>query len=483
MKKIYLLTLLLTFFFNLNIISQTFDGEWQIDYVTEDDAGNGTGQRTYAVTAMDENTFVALVSRESNNAYYIVGYKNADSTTGRLGTYPYGTSATTDFRTRWIVGFFQVDFERTLGIASHNGIIYVTNNDPDHYILTFEMTDDTVISHNARLSTGTEKDIWAIDIDDAGRVYVTQQGDSVTPANVLIYDNFDNEPAWASGGVGTPLQTITLPDPGTARGVAVNEDGSVLYVSNHEANKVYCYVGNPADGYTLYNGFNFNVDSTFIASDTTTVMVGPHGMRYMRGNNLLFVTHDASFQRGSAYEYGRIYIVDPNNGDVLDTINVAEWNKSVTGSYNNYINWKASGYASVYSVDFDVNKNVYSQSYYAWTVDKWIYTGTLPTVDLTITSVKKVETGIPDKFELSQNYPNPFNPSTTIEFSIPETSTITLQVYNVTGELITNLIKNAEFNAGTYKVTFDASNLASGTYIYKLTSGNSSITKKMILMK
>ncbi len=482
MKGIYKLSLLMVFIFSVNLLSQTFDGEWQIDYVTEDDAGNGTGQRTLAVTALEENTFVALVSRESANAYYIVGYKNADSTSGRLGVYPYGSDAN-DYRTRWIVGFFQVDFERTRGIASHNGIIYVTNNDPDHYILTFEMTNDTVISHNARLSTGTQKDIWAIDIDDAGRVYVTQEGDSTNPGAVLIYDNLDNESAWANGSVGTPLQTIQLPEPGSARGIAVNEDGSVIYVSNHYSKNVYCYVGNPTDGYTLYNGFNFSVDTTFIASDTSTVVVGPWGMRYMRGNNLLFIAHDADFQRGMAYEYGRIYIVDPNTGLVLDTINVAEWNKSVTGSYNNYINWKASGYASVYSVDFDNNKNVYSQSYYAWTVDKWKYTGTLPVIDLTITSVEKLENELPQKFELAQNYPNPFNPTTTIQFSLPKSSTITLEVYNVTGELVSELIKNASFNAGVYKISFDASNLASGTYIYKLSNGNYTISKKMILMK
>ncbi len=469
-------------FQNSKTFAQVFDGQWSIDYVTEDASGNGTGQRTLAVAVLKENSFVALVSRESNNAYYIVGYKNADSTSGRLGTYPYGTAATTDFRTRWIVGFSQIDFERTKGIAAKDSTVYVTNNDPKHYILTFDVTADTVLSHPAHLSTG-DKDIWAIDVDDDGKVYVTEEGDSTNPGAVLIYDNFDNESAWSSGAVGTPLQKITLPEPGSARGIAVNEHGTVIYVSNYLSKKVYCYIGDPVNGYSLYNGFNFNVDTTFVASDTSNVSVGPWGMKYMRGNNLLFIAHDADFQMGPAYEYGRIYIVDPNNGSVLDTINVAEWNKSVTGVYNTYINWKASGYASVYSVDFDNNKNVYSQSYYAWTVDKWKYSSTLPTIELTITDVEKDNSQIPSKFELSQNYPNPFNPTTTIQFSLTESSNISLRVYSINGELVSTLIDNAAFASGVYKVSFDASKLASGTYIYKITNGKNTISKKMILLK
>ena len=477
----FLIVLIILFFYNFSI-AQTFDGEWSVDYVTEDDAGNGTGQRTLAVAALEENSFVALVSRESNNAYYIVGYQNADSTSGRLGIYPYGTGATTDYRTRWVAGFSQVDFERTKGIAAHNGIIYVTNNDPNHSILTFEMTADSVVSHNAHLSTG-DFDIWAIDVDDNGKVYVTREGDSTHAGSVLIFDNEANESAWTSGAVGTPLQKITLPDPGSARGIAVNEDGSLIYVSNYLSKKVYCYIGDPVNGYTLYNGFDFNVDTTFVASDSSTVIVGPWGMKYMKGNNLLFITHDADFQTGPGYDYGRIYIVDPNNGSVLDTINVAEWNKKITGSYNNYINWKASGYASVYSVDFDNNKNVYSQSYYAWTVDKRKYSGTLPTVELTITGVEKVANSLPTNFSLTQNYPNPFNPTTTIKFTVPEKSELSISVFDITGKLVSKLIDNAEFSAGEYKVTFDASNLASGTYIYRMQTKTQSISKKMILMK
>jgi len=88
----------------------------------------------------------------------------------------------------------------------------------------------------------------------------------------------------------------------------------------------------------------------------------------------------------------------------------------------------------------------------------------------------------PLSFELEQNYPNPFNPSTSIKYSIPESGFVTLDVFNLLGEKIISLV-NGRQEAGRYEVNFDASNLASGLYIYNLKSGSLSLVKKMLLMK
>jgi mannose/cellobiose epimerase-like protein (N-acyl-D-glucosamine 2-epimerase family) len=85
-------------------------------------------------------------------------------------------------------------------------------------------------------------------------------------------------------------------------------------------------------------------------------------------------------------------------------------------------------------------------------------------------------------YELSQNYPNPFNPSTSIEFTIPNESYVTLKVYDVQGQEVSSLI-NENLRAGIYKKTFDASGLASGMYFYVLSSSDISISKKMIILK
>jgi hypothetical protein len=85
-------------------------------------------------------------------------------------------------------------------------------------------------------------------------------------------------------------------------------------------------------------------------------------------------------------------------------------------------------------------------------------------------------------FELSQNYPNPFNPSTKIDFSLPNSSNVNLQVFNNLGENVKTLI-DKDLQKGNYTVEFDGSSLASGIYYYKLSSNNFVQTKKMILIK
>ena len=86
------------------------------------------------------------------------------------------------------------------------------------------------------------------------------------------------------------------------------------------------------------------------------------------------------------------------------------------------------------------------------------------------------------KFKLEQNYPNPFNPATAIRYSVPQNSHVTLRVYDLLGKEITTLV-NEEKPAGNYKVKFDAAGLVSGIYFYRLSVGNYSNTKKLILMK
>ena len=85
-------------------------------------------------------------------------------------------------------------------------------------------------------------------------------------------------------------------------------------------------------------------------------------------------------------------------------------------------------------------------------------------------------------FELNQNFPNPFNPSTVIEYSIPSATKVQLSVYNIIGQRVANLVNN-ELSAGSYTATFNAANLSSGVYFYRLEAGNKVAIKKMLLIK
>jgi hypothetical protein len=98
-------------------------------------------------------------------------------------------------------------------------------------------------------------------------------------------------------------------------------------------------------------------------------------------------------------------------------------------------------------------------------------------------SSESEQTGsIPNEFVLEQNYPNPFNPSTTIKFALPEKASVTLTVYNMLGEKIKDLFIG-EKESGYHQISFDAANLPSGVYVYRLNAGDFLSSKKMMLVK
>lgn len=100
----------------------------------------------------------------------------------------------------------------------------------------------------------------------------------------------------------------------------------------------------------------------------------------------------------------------------------------------------------------------------------------------TVSSVSVISSEVPSNYKLHQNYPNPFNPETNIKFEIPKSDFVTLQIYNMQGMLIKTLV-NQNLNAGIYQYNFNASDLSSGIYFYKLFTPEYSSISKMILVK
>jgi len=97
-------------------------------------------------------------------------------------------------------------------------------------------------------------------------------------------------------------------------------------------------------------------------------------------------------------------------------------------------------------------------------------------------SVENTKPGIPEAFNLSQNFPNPFNPTTTIDFALPMSSEVSFVVFDVNGRQVGESIAK-HFGAGYHSFNVDASSLPAGVYAYKLTAGDFSSTKKMVLTK
>ncbi|MFH1195988.1 MAG: T9SS type A sorting domain-containing protein [bacterium] len=99
-----------------------------------------------------------------------------------------------------------------------------------------------------------------------------------------------------------------------------------------------------------------------------------------------------------------------------------------------------------------------------------------------VVGVEPIDNSIPTTYELSQNYPNPFNPSTTIEFSLPEATNVKIVIYDAIGNQVTELI-NENMLAGKFSARWNASNVASGVYFYKIITNKYVETKKMLLLK
>ncbi len=144
--------------------------------------------------------------------------------------------------------------------------------------------------------------------------------------------------------------------------------------------------------------------------------------------------------------------------------------------------WKNIGYAA----GFGTTTEPKSYSFIDSKVSSGTYIYRLKQIDLDGTykysNEVSVEVTLPLEYSLDQNYPNPFNPSTTIKYSIPEDGFVKLSVYNMLGEEVSTLV-NGNQEAGRYELSFNASELSSGVYVYRLEAPNYTSSKKLILLR
>jgi len=204
-----------------------------------------------------------------------------------------------------------------------------------------------------------------------------------------------------------------------------------------------------------------------MSSTSTAVFAGTYG-----GGLFKSVDNGATWTNVTTLNVQYVYslFVDAN-GDVF----VSSLTNGVFESTDNGTTWTALGMdgANVCSVTANSTSNIII----AGTKDGKVFkiSGTQAT------AVNKIDE-LPVDFKLSQNYPNPFNPTTTIEFALPKAGKYALKIYNVIGQEVASLIDN-ELSAGYQKVTFNASRMASGIYIYRLSGNNVNMSKKMMLIK
>jgi endonuclease/exonuclease/phosphatase family metal-dependent hydrolase len=156
-----------------------------------------------------------------------------------------------------------------------------------------------------------------------------------------------------------------------------------------------------------------------------------------------------------------------------------------------------TSYRSISNIDhIMINSNLYTDYLYqAEQIENTGYIGSYLTTtsdhypvwtrfQFTTSSSNEIVDDLPVSISLNQNYPNPFNPTTVIGFSLPSNDIVTLEVYDITGRLVSTLYRNHPLSAGDHQATFTAENLSSGVYITRLSTSNGTIhSNKMVLMK
>jgi hypothetical protein len=263
------------------------------------------------------------------------------------------------------------------------------------------------------------------------------------------------------------------------------QEGVVLYSSTGTLINVLTGVAGNRGVYQLPNG-NFlttngsgvhELDGT--GSLVRTIVAGVSG-RYIREYDLSIVPVELTS-----------FTANFSNGNVvLDWSTSTETNNSgfeILRSTQNDKGWLSLGFIP----GFGTTTEPKSYSYSDESVNSGTYYYKLKQIDydgsFSFSDVVEVDISLPAEFALEQNYPNPFNPSTSIQFSLPVDANVTIGVYNLVGEKVANVV-GGDFSAGTHKVNFDASNLTSGIYFYRIDAAvdngnNFSSVKKMTLLR
>jgi hypothetical protein len=244
---------------------------------------------------------------------------------------------------------------------------------------------------------------------------------------------------------------------------------SYTVVDTTESDGYYSWSPNVTESGTDYkikissaksNNDNDFSDANFSITKSSITLSTPNGGEVLlagAGKGIVWLDNIWPNVKIELFKGGEFYSIiadtTPSNG-------YYNWEIPLNTAYGNDYKIKISSVAS--SNDFDFSNGNFSIN--------------IPT------GIDDIPNQIPDKFALMQNYPNPFNPATKIRYELPEESKVVIKIYNILGSEVMELL-NEQKEPGVYEVEFNANNLASGTYIYKISADNFVQTKKMILMK
>lgn len=353
-----------------------------------------------------------------------------------------------------------------------NGIV-ITASPPDSY------SDNNIISHNI-IGLKPDKSTWipnnsGITITNAtmgAQIYDNIiSGNDENGIEIFAYDedSFTNSHVIYRNFIGTDGGENVLGNGGY--GVYIGGNVKIVAVGQDESNR---YEGN-----TIVGNVVGGVFISALAGFSPERIVVRDNKLYTNGITNLFVDTSANIRIKPPYnlQYNSGLITGKHSlkGAIIDIYSAKRFELAPSA----YFRIGTTHTDSLGNFSYYTNQNIES---IAVTATEQVLGNTSSFARLDIVTDVTDELKTPTDFSLKQNYPNPFNPSTTISFSIPNEEFVSLIVYNSLGEEVAELVKETK-SAGNYSVTFDASGLSSGVYIYRLSTGVSVQMKKMILNK
>jgi len=291
-------------------------------------------------------------------------------------------------------------------------------------------------------------------------------------ANYGVFSSIDNGGHWRIDTAGLGLKQFYPGQSSGMVGITSIRSKKLFAIKSSSGGGVYTSSADSIDWVPI--GLETDWGNAIAAIDTNVFVGTPGGIYLYTGSGTMWLSRSKGL---------------PNNGQsciltTADTILFAYYSGFSTISVNGVYMSSDLGQTWVQINDSIFSGNVVKTMV---TTKKYLIAGTqsgawrLPLASV-ITSVNDITIHLPTDYVLSQNYPNPFNPSTTVSFTLPLRSFVSLKVFDLLGRGVATIVSD-ELSAGSYTRQWNAANISSGIYFYRLQAGKYVETKKLILLK
>ena len=402
----------------------------------------------------------------------------------------------------------------TFGSGSEQQVKYITSVDG----INWDSTESITVL-NPGTNNNPDPGIWTpmvVKEGDFYRMWYTGFGDSYSIcyaedfSNLLHADSIMIDTNYTYPGDVFMIKASIINVEGhdlTAQAIIVSDDGSIIDTSRYLNDMGLIGDWPPGDGiytakywsiaeknYTIgirtidevtgftRNGLNWNITNRFTSKGPIileNLSITSTDTIWNPGERIKFNLTLKNLGKADTVYNVNVNLISDDSTIVETTIGKPRFGdippgESLTSSYRDFALSLNKGTDSTTFGEHEVKLEILSSG------EKW-WTDTFTIIVNDLTDIKD-DSHIPIIYSLSQNYPNPFNPSTTIAYSIPKQSNVTVKVFDVLGREVTTLVNKAQ-SQGDYEVEFDGTDLTSGIYFYRLQAVDFAETKKMILIK